>query len=292
MVYREDQRTAEARDRDSNSIATRTKMKAIILAAGKGARLRGVAGDIPKCLAHVGESSLIERQIRSLREAGIDDIVVVVGFRSESVRTACGSDIEYIENPIFFRTSSLYSLWLARHRFSDGFIVLNADVLFHPQLITDLITARHEDALLISYKDEASLSLGAEEMKITVSAGRVVDMSKTIDPAEADGENVGIVKFGAVGASLLTRQIGTLIAKGAYQAWAPRAFREFARVRALRVIGTRGLPWIEIDFPEDYYRAVNEVLPQIDGSVFQLSRSPALAPALALAAPSKQLWKT
>jgi len=238
-------------------------MKAVILAAGKGSRLRGVAGDKPKCLANVGDLTLIERQILALRRCGIDEIVAVVGFGANQVRNVCGDEIEYVENPIFFRTSSLYSLWLARDWFSEGFIVLNSDVLFHPQLLADLITARHEDALLISYKDDSN-PLGDEEMKVIARAGKVVDMSKTISPLDADGENVGILKFGQTGAALLARQLGILIAKGAYRAWAPRAFREFARSRSLNVIGTRGLPWIEIDFPEDYHRAVNQILPEID----------------------------
>ena len=239
-------------------------MNAIILAAGKGSRLRGVAGDKPKCLARVGEFSLIERQIMTLRESGVDHITAVVGFSADTVRSECGPDIEYIENPIFFRTSSLYSLWLARHRLVDGFVVLNSDVLFHPQLITDLLTARYEDALLIAYKDETTARFGDEEMKVKVRAGRVVDISKAINPDEADGENVGIVKFSSAGAALLTRQMGMLIAKGTHRAWAPRAFREFARVRPLHAIGTRGLPWIEIDFPEDYHRAINEIVPEIE----------------------------
>jgi L-glutamine-phosphate cytidylyltransferase len=239
-------------------------MRAIILAAGKGSRLRGVAGDKPKCLAMVGELTLVERQISALRAAGIDDIIAVVGFGAESVRRVCGPEIEYIENPVFFRTSSLYSLWLTRHRLGEGFVVLNSDVLFHPQLLTDLVTARYEDALLISYTNSTTPALGAEEMKVKVRAGRVVDISKAMEPGEADGENVGIVRFGAAGAALLGRQMEQLILKGANRAWAPRAFLEFARVRDLHAIGTRGLPWIEIDFPEDYYRAINDVLPGIE----------------------------
>lgn len=239
-------------------------MKAIILAAGKGTRLKGVAGDNPKCLARVGELTLVERQISALRSSGIDDIIVVVGFGAESVRRVCGPEIEYIENPVFFRTSSLYSLWLTRHRLGEGFVVLNSDVLFHPQLLTDLLTARYEDSLLISYSDSTTPPLGAEEMKVRVRGGRVADISKSMEPGDADGENVGIVRFGAAGADLLGRQMDQLIAKGAYRAWAPRAFNEFASVRDLHVIGTRGFPWIEIDFPEDYYRATDDVLPQIE----------------------------
>lgn len=239
-------------------------MKAIILAAGKGSRLNGTAGDLPKCLARVGRLTLIERQIQSLRDAGVADIAIVVGFGEDRVRETCGPDIDYIENPIHFRTNSLYSLWLARKRLTDGFVVMNSDVLFHPQLLRDLLTAHYEDALLIAYQDETSPRLGDEEMKVKVRGGRVADISKAINPREADGENVGIVKFGAAGARLLVRKMDMLMAKGAFRAWAPRAFRDFAAERALHAISTRGFPWIEIDFPEDYRRAINEVLPKIE----------------------------
>jgi hypothetical protein len=50
--------------------------------------------------------------------------------------------------------------------------------------------------------------------------------------------------------------------------WAPRAFREFALHHPLYALSTRGLPWIEIDFPEDYRRAVDEVYPRIEAELF------------------------
>jgi len=239
-------------------------MKAVILAAGKGARLNATLGDKPKCLVRLGGRSLIERQIVSLRSIGIQDIVVVVGCQAEEVCRTCGPHITCVENTRYAQTNSLYSLWLARPLLSDGFVVLNCDVLFHPQLLADLISARHEDALLIAY-DEGPL--GNEEMKIKTRRGRVVEISKTLDPADADGENVGIVKFGRAGAALLTELLGQRVAAGGLREWAPRAFADFARLRSLHAIGTRGYPWTEIDFPEDYERAVTEILPAIQADV-------------------------
>src|SRR5712691_8885773 len=121
-------------------------MKGIILAAGKGLRLGGTEGADPKCLVKVGGQTLIERQIRLLTTSGIDDIVVVVGFEADRVRQACPSDVLFVENTCFDRTNSLYSLWLARHLLSEGFVVMNSDVFFHYQLLMDLLTSRHEDA--------------------------------------------------------------------------------------------------------------------------------------------------
>ncbi len=237
-------------------------MRGVILAAGRGARLNGGRGDMPKCLVTLGGETMLSRNIRVLRAAGICDIVVVVGCASETVRRTC-PDVTFVENEIFAQTNSLYSLWLSRTLLTDGFVVMNCDVLLHPQLVEDLVGAPHEDALLLAYRDEGTV-YGEEEMKVRVRRGRVADISKAMDPDEADGENVGVVKFGAEGARLLVEKLNALVAAGERTAWVPRAFKAFAQERPLHVIGTRGYPWIEIDFPEDYRRAVEVVLPQID----------------------------
>jgi choline kinase len=240
-------------------------MRGIILAAGKGSRLNGTIGDKPKCLLRVGGKTLVERQIEALKSVGITDIVVVVGCQADSVRRHCGARITYIENSRFAQTNSLYSLWLARPLLYDGFIVMNCDVLFHPQMLSDLVTSRHEDALLIAYQDDDAEPFGDEEMKIKVRRGRVAEIAKTLSPDEADGENVGVVKFGRDGARLLTTLLDRRVSAGGLRDWAPKAFGEFAQLRPLHVIGTRAFPWTEIDFPEDYERAVREILPAIEG---------------------------
>lgn len=238
-------------------------MRGIILAAGKGARLNGTCGDDPKCLLEAGGLTLIERQIHALRESGIYDITAVVGFGADRVRKKCGPEIRYVNNMIYDKTNSLYSLWLTRHLLSDGFVVLNADVLFHTQLLDDLLSVRCEDALLVAYSDDESDDLGDEEMKVKVRNGRVVDISKDMNPRDADGENVGIAKFGRSGAALLIELMNVLVSRGNLRDWAPRAFRDFAARRQLHAISTRGYPWIEIDFPEDYDRAIRDILPSI-----------------------------
>ncbi len=128
------------------------------------------------------------------------------------------------------------------------------------------MTAQHEDALLISYQDSDE-PFGDEEMKVRVRRGRVVDISKTMASADADGENVGVVKFGAEGARRVVAHLDARVASGGLRDWAPRAFCDFAQARPLYAIGTRGLPWTEIDFPEDYERAVHDVLPAIERSL-------------------------
>jgi choline kinase len=208
--------------------------------------------------------TLIERQIRTLRRAGLDDIVVVVGCQADRVRQHCGTDVQYVENFRFAETNSLFSLWSARALLYEGFVVLNCDVLFHPGLLDELLATHHDAALLIDYRREGQAPYGDEEMKVKVRDGLVVDMSKTMDPAEADGENLGIVKFGPASAPALIDILDRTVADGRVRDWAPKAFRDFAQSHPLAAVGTGNAPWIEIDFPEDYQRAVRDVLPLID----------------------------
>jgi choline kinase len=239
-------------------------MRAVILAAGRGSRLNGHVSDAPKALLELGGVSLVQRQIRALRDAGIHDVTVVVGCEADLVRRHCGPRITYVENQRFATTNSLYSLWMARTLLMDGFVVLNCDVLFHPQLLADLLTARHAAAALVAYREPDAVPYGPEEMKVKVRSGRVVDMSKTMDPAEADAENVGMLRFDRRAAPALVAALDAIVGRGGHREWAPRAFAAFAQAHPLHAVGTRGFPWTEIDFAEDYEYAQREVLPALD----------------------------
>ena len=237
-------------------------MRGVILAAGAGTRFNG-GGVQPKCLAGFGGRPLIELQVRAMRACGIDDIAVVVGFEADSVRKACGPRVQFIENLRFAETNSLYSLWLARAVLQDGFVVMNCDVLFPTVMLADLLTARHQNALLVSYPEPSDPEFGDEEMKVRVRKGRVVDIGKNLSSTDTDGENVGIVKFGAEGAGRLIELMDEIVRSGSERDWAPRAFGAFAREHPLYAVGTRGLPWTEIDTPDDYTRAVTQIFPAI-----------------------------
>ncbi|CAN5889110.1 NTP transferase domain-containing protein [soil metagenome] len=238
-------------------------MKGIILAAGAGTRLNGQDTAMPKCMLSFAGRPLIELQLRALRSCGIDEVTVLVGFEADRVRRACGEGVQFIENTRFSQTNSLYSLSLARPVLMDGFVVMNCDVLFHPALLLDLLTARHADALLVSYPKDGDPPFGEEEMKVHVRRGRVVDMGKDLSPSMTDGENVGIAKFSADAAASLVAAMDRRLDAGNLRDWAPRAFADYAREGALYAIGTRGLPWTEIDTADDYRYASTVVYPAI-----------------------------
>jgi choline kinase len=239
-------------------------MNAIILAAGKGTRLNGVELK-PKCLFEVGGRTLLDRQLSALADPQIEKIVMVLGFEAERIQRHCPPNVSFVINSRFGDTSSLYSLWLAREYLSDGFVVLNCDVLFHPELLQRLLAAPFDAALLIDFVGKENNQLGDEEMKVKVSEGLITDIRKDMHPTQADGENVGMAMFKREAARRLVAEMDQLISSGdCDRDWAPRAFREYALRHSLHAISTNNYPWIEIDFPEDYRRAQEEILPRIE----------------------------
>ncbi|MGE0448707.1 MAG: NTP transferase domain-containing protein [Vicinamibacterales bacterium] len=238
-------------------------MRAVVLAAGRGGRLEGVIGDRPKCLARVGDKTLLQRQIAAIRAAGIDRVTVVAGYRADEVRRACPKDVDIVQNTRYAGTNSLYSLWLARDLLRDGFLVLNCDVLFPDRMLDDLLTARYEDALLVAMRHDAG-PYGEEEMKVRIRRGLVTAISKTLGDEDADAENIGIARFGPGGACALLAHMDRIVSAGAVREWLPRAFGAFCATRPLHAVDSRGFPWIEIDFPDDYWRACSDVLPAIE----------------------------
>ena len=236
-------------------------MTGIILAAGSGGRMSDLGSRLPKCLLRVGARTLLDRQIAALQSAGVDRIAIVAGHCAEQVAARVGPRVALVQNSRFAATNSLYSLWLARHWIEDGGVVLNGDVLFHDQSLVDLLGARCEDALLVEARPS---QFDDEEMKVRIRHGCVTDISKTLPIDETDAESLGIAKFGRDGARLLLDEAGRLLASGEARAWLPAAFQRFCSRRPLRAVDTRGYPWIEIDFPDDYRRACTEVLPAIE----------------------------
>ena len=119
-------------------------MKAVILAAGEGTRLNKGWTIVPKPLLEVGKKTIIEHTILSLKEAGIKDFIIVVGFMSEHIKDYLrdgfehGVNIEYVYNKNY-KSSLLNSLTLVKDKITEPFVLCMADLFFPSQIIKDLI---------------------------------------------------------------------------------------------------------------------------------------------------------
>lgn len=118
-------------------------MRAIILAAGQGLRLRPLTDQLPKCLIAVDGKPILQHQLESLDQIGIQSCVIVVGYRSKQVQECFGDRfrgiwLTYVQNPHYNQTNNLYSLWLARGDLSDDLIILDGDLVFEEGLLKDI----------------------------------------------------------------------------------------------------------------------------------------------------------
>lgn len=232
---------------------------AIILAAGRGRRLEHLTDERPKCLLRVGPLTLIEHQLELLRLHGVESITVVTGYHADAVQARLGRRAHCLVNERHAVTNSLYSLWLAREQARHGFVLLNADVLFDPEILRRVLESPHPDALAV----ERRRRFQPEEMKVELEGDRIRAMSKQLAPERAHAENVGVLKFSAEGATVLFGRMEELLAAGAEREMCPYAFNAIAAERPLHAVPIEGLPWIEIDFAEDLRRAQEEVWPAI-----------------------------
>jgi choline kinase len=233
---------------------------AIILAAGVGSRLRPLTQHLPKCLLEVGMQTIIDRQVTSLHQNGVTDVLVVLGFCGEQIRLHLGDRARYLENPRYEDTNSLYSLWLARDALAHGALILNSDVLALPLLFGHLLQSPAPDAVLVELGDRFE----PEDMKVRLDEGlRILDFGKDLAPEHSHGHNVGMAKFSRDSAAHLVDCLEQLVGSGHENDWAPVAFRKFARHWPLTAVSTEGLPWIEIDYPQDLARARVEIEPAI-----------------------------
>jgi L-glutamine-phosphate cytidylyltransferase len=241
-------------------------MKAVILAAGQGTRIRAVHGERPKCLIEVEDKTLLDHQIDGLCKAGIEGIAIVVGYEKHQIIRHVrrrfgrrGPKIDFIENPTFAITNNIYSLWLAREWVDgDGFACLNADVILDHQILR---SAMKTDSLISMIVDPEWRD---ETMKVIISGRRVVRMSKKISRAEFSGTYIGITLFDRAVNEQFFAKMQDVIEAGRVNEFFNVAVQELAdEGLPVGFTSTAGSPWAEIDDPTDLMFAQQVVFPQL-----------------------------
>ena len=241
-------------------------MKAVILAAGQGTRIRTVHGERPKCLIKVDDKTILDHQIEGLSRAGIDEIAIVVGYEKQQIIRHVQKRFErrkqkvhFIENPAFGLTNNIYSLWLAREWVNGGgFACLNADVIFDPQILNSALNAGSPISMIVDpeWRDET--------MKVIIDNGQIVQMSKKISKSKFSGTYIGITVFDQLINTRFFAKMQELIDAGRVNEFFNVAVQKLVD-EGLRVgfTTTAGAPWAEIDDPLDLTFAQQNVFPQL-----------------------------
>ncbi len=121
-------------------------MKAIILVAGIGTRLKPLTDNIPKCLTEVNGISILENMLEQLNNCSISEIILVVGYLKDKIKEKIGNKfkdikIKYVENNIYDKTNTSYSLWIALKdlEINDKLLVLEGDIFFEKELLNNFL---------------------------------------------------------------------------------------------------------------------------------------------------------
>jgi choline kinase len=248
-------------------------MRAIILAAGRGQRLQQPEHQqLPKCLLRFGGKTLLERHLIALRECGVLEVVLALGFKRELIeaeieRMRVEPLPEIVINP-GFELGSVLTVHTAAQALRRGgeVLLMDADVLYHGQILQALVAGERAVNRVLMDRD---FEAGDEPVKLCLQQGVPVELRKRLAPDlqyDSVGESVGFFRFDEAGARRLADIVAGYVARDASDMPHEEAVRDLIRERGhtFDVADVTGLPWIEIDFPNDVARAEREILPELE----------------------------
>jgi L-glutamine-phosphate cytidylyltransferase len=177
-------------------------LKAVILAAGQGTRLRPLTDDRPKCLVEIAGKTILDHQLEILRAAGVDDITVVAGYREDQIQRP---GLRKIINPRYAETNMVYTLFCA-HELMDGredLIISYGDIVYEPKVLQTLLDCSAPVCLTIDKEWRRYWELrmdnpleDAETLKL--DGNRILELGEKTDRYDnIQGQYMGLIKVRA-----------------------------------------------------------------------------------------------
>lgn len=239
-------------------------MKAVILCAGQGSRLRPFTDDRPKGMVEVAGRPILEWQREMFQKLGIHDIVVVGGYRHETIpRTGFTT----VVNDEYATTNMAFSLFSAMSEMesADAVVVSYADILYSPQVLRAVVHATGEFNVVVDLDWYDLFSRRAEDVlddaeTLKMAHGCLKELGRkpeSLDDIEA--QYIGLMKFDGTAISKLRKIFESALASGESIGWGRPARSAYMtdliqeainlgeQVEAVKIRGS----WFEIDTPED-----------------------------------------
>lgn len=234
-------------------------MKAVILAAGMGTRLRPLTDDKPKCLVPVHGTPVLGYALDTLQRANIDECVIVVGYRADQIESLVGNrygrmKITYVENPIFDQTNNIYSFWLALPHLDDDMLLIEGDLLFDDSVIYDLLESPSPNVAVVDrYQEHMDGTVIMADGDIARAMILKSEQSDDFDYGPAL-KTVNIYKFSReMLQDIFSPRLNTFISNGDTEQYYEAVLAELIGTQALEMAVQITGPetWAEIDNVQD-----------------------------------------
>jgi choline kinase len=243
-------------------------LKAIICAAGRGVRL---GANAPKVLLEFGGRTLLEWHAVRLREVGVTEVALVTGYLREQIARVLpelggrhGLNIRELVNDRF-QEGSVLSLATALPEIEgarEPILLMDADVLYPAEMLERLIRSHHPTALLV---DREYSTKDDDPVLVPIKSGRPFDFRKKwTGQADFVGESIGFFKIGPDDLPMLVEETRARSASSEARDSYDDVLRAMVLADRFGFEEVTGVPWTEIDFPDDVARARDEVLPRIE----------------------------
>jgi len=220
-----------------------------------GKRLYPLTKDIPKCLVKIGGKSIIDHQIKVLRDCKINKIFVAVGYRGNQIKEKV-KNAQFVFNPFYRFTNSVASLWFVLNEVEpDDLIILNGDVLHEQSIINEIVHSKTKQVTMLM--DDGVVHEKAD-FKLFVEKNYVKKMGKTLERDEYSGEYAGVVKVPKSKYHAFKSAIEEMVYEEEFDKWYELVIKLFEF--PTEVIKTKGRYWIEIDSKRDLESSKNDKL--------------------------------
>ena len=221
-------------------------INAIILAAGRGSRLKGFFNK-PKCLIKLGKNNLtlLERTYNNLKDSSIETINIITGYKHRDVYKILKKKASYIHYKNYRKTNNLQTLLFAKNLLNTSFICLFADIIYEKKIIKKLLRNKNDICLVI---DTSKVLKGT--MRVIIKNNKIIDIGSHIKVSEAHGNFIGIAKFSNIGSKILKKYL--LKEKNNYKDYYTQALRKMiVSGQNISYINIKNEFWKEIDTNKD-----------------------------------------
>ncbi len=235
---------------------------AVIMAAGLGSRFGHMTETMPKGFIECGGQSMVVRSIETLLSCGIERIVIGTGYKREAYEALKNRypQIECVHSPRYAETNSMFTLWNCREAIGDDdFLLLESDIIYSRNALTELIADPHPDIMLITpvtkFQDQYYVEYNAE--------GTLTRCSTDRDAIDAKGELVGIHKLSGAFYKKMCADYATIVDEKPKLGYEYELLHMSQAVSPVFVLNAKDVRWYEIDDERDLHYAEEHVVNQL-----------------------------